>query len=448
MNIVFIGTGYVGLVSGTCFAELGYHVTCLDRDKKKIAALNDGEMPIFEPGLKELVEKNMARGKLLFSTDKAAYIPSADVVFIAVGTPPHPDNGNADLSFVFGVADEIAPLLKSGVTLVTKSTVPVGTGKRIRNIIQKRSPALNFEVVSNPEFLREGCAVNDFLNPDRVVIGAESAAAAEVMKHVYKPLTDKGVEVLYTDLQTSELIKYTANAFLATKIAFINEAADMCEHVGANVVDLARGIGLDQRIGNNYLSPGPGYGGSCFPKDTQALQCMAVEWNVSERLVSATITSNERRKLRMARRIMELVPAGGTVGLLGLAFKANTDDVRESPALAIVQYLLQQHMKLRCYDPEAMRMAKRMIADQQGIDWCADSYEAALGADILVIATEWNEFRQLDLDKIKAALRQPVIFDLRNLFYPEDIKQAGLRYISIGRPEVKAKLSHSKKRAV
>lgn len=441
MKITFIGTGYVGLVSGSCFAELGQSVTCVDKDKKKIKLLESGKIPIFEPGLQEIVHKNRKSGRLKFSSSLEKGVKDAEVIFVAVGTPTDGKNGNADLSYVYGVADELAEYIQDGAIIVIKSTVPVGTGKKFREIVEAKCSRIKFDMVSNPEFLREGCAVNDFLYPDRVVIGTESERAKRKLEELYKPLTSKGVALLSTDIQTAELTKYAANAFLATKIAFINEIADMCEKTDANVSDLAKGIGLDHRIGRTYLSPGPGYGGSCFPKDTLALQYMARQWKSGEQIVSSVIASNDKRKDNMADKIVNAL--GGklkdkTIAILGLAFKANTDDIRESPAIPIVESLLKKGASLRIFDPEAMEHAKKEIKGKN-ISYCKDSYDAMKGADACVIATEWAEFSNLDFERVIEEMEEPLIIDLRNLYNPDRMRERGVSYISIGRKEIKTK---------
>lgn len=438
MNIVFIGTGYVGLVSGACFAELGQDVVCVDKDKRKIESLKKGKIPIYEPGLAELVEKNCKAKRLTFTTSTKQALENAEVVFIAVGTPTNDKDGSADLSYVYAAAEEIANYIKDGVTIVTKSTVPVGTGKKVTEIIHAKRRGLDFSVASNPEFLREGCAVNDFLYPDRVIVGVESDDAKNKMERLYKPLTSKGVNLLITDLATAELTKYAANAFLATKIAFINEVADMCERTGANITDLAKGIGMDHRIGATYLSPGPGYGGSCFPKDTLALQHMSAKWGSGEMIVSSVIASNNERKLNMHKKVVRALGGkvkGKTIAILGLAFKANTDDMRESPALPIIESLLKEGANLKLYDQEAMHKAKDYISGK--VQYSKSCYQAIEGADAAAIVTEWAEFSNLDFDKIKSLMKTPIIIDYRNMYNPQRMKERGISYYSVGRKEVR-----------
>jgi UDPglucose 6-dehydrogenase len=434
MKIAMIGAGYVGLVSGACFSEFGVNVVCIDKDAERIERLQRGEMPIFEPGLDDLVARNARAGRLGFATDLAAAMNGADAVFIAVGTPSRRGDGHADRSYVYGAAREIAESLKGYAVVVTKSTVPVGTGREVGRIIRECNPNAEFDVVSNPEFLREGSAINDFMRPDRVVIGAESERAREVMRQLYRPLYLIETPILFTGLETAELIKYAANAFLATKVTFINEVADVCEKVGADVHDVARGIGLDGRIGRKFLHPGPGFGGSCFPKDTQALARTAEQVGAPIRIVEAVIAVNDARKRRMAQRIREACGgsvAGKTVAVLGLTFKPNTDDMRESPSLAILPALVNEGATVRAFDPEGMEEAKKLMPE---LEYCEDAYAAMEGADALVILTEWNEFRALNVARVRAAMRQPVVIDLRNIYNPEQMIAAGLIYHSIGRP--------------
>ena len=433
MRITMVGTGYVGLVSGACFAEFGPHITCVDLDEGKIERLRRGDIPIYEPGLDELVAKGIASGRLSFTTDLPAAVAEADAVFIAVGTPSRRGDGHADLRFVEAAAADIARALTGYTVVVTKSTVPVGTGRRVAQIIRETSPEADFDVVSNPEFLREGSAIGDFMRPDRVVIGAETERARAVMQSLYRPLYLRETPVVVTTLETAELTKYAANAFLATKITFINEIADLCEKVGANVHDVARGMGLDGRIGKKFLHAGPGYGGSCFPKDTVALVRTAQEFGAPARLVETVVQVNDRRKGAMASRVM--TAAGGsvrgkTIGVLGVAFKPNTDDMREAPSLAIVPALQDAGATVRAFDPAAMREAAPLLP---GVTWCADPYEVAQGADVLVLITEWNEFRALDLERIGAVMRAKVFVDLRNVYDPAEVRDAGFAYSSIGR---------------
>ena len=434
MKIAMIGTGYVGLVSGACFAEFGPDVTCVDVDAAKIERLLNGEIPIYEPGLQALVAKGVQSGRLSFTTDLARAVSEADAVFIAVGTPSRRGDGHADLRYVEAAAIEVAKSLKGYTVVVTKSTVPVGTGRRVAELIRGANPTAEFDVASNPEFLREGSAIGDFMRPDRVVIGAETDRARAVMQALYRPLYLMETPVVMTTLETAELTKYAANAFLATKITFINEMADLCEKVGANVQDVARGMGLDGRIGKKFLHAGPGYGGSCFPKDTIALVRTAQEYGSPARLVETVVQVNDTRKGAMASRVIAACGGsvrGKTVGVLGVAFKPNTDDMRDAPSLAIVPALQDAGATVRAYDPAAMHEAGPLLP---GVQWCADAYDAAVGADVLVIITEWNEFRALDLDRVGASMTQKVLVDLRNVYRAEDVRAQGFRYTSIGRP--------------
>ena len=438
-----IGTGYVGLVSGACFSEFGVEVACVDQDREKIARLNDGAMPIWEPGLDELVAKNRAAGRLGFTTDLKTAVAGADAVFIAVGTPARRGDGHADLSYVFAAAAEVAAALASssegeGPTIVvTKSTVPVGTGRRVGEVLAQHLPASRFAVASNPEFLREGSAIGDFMRPDRVVIGTDSEAAREVLRRLYRPLYLLETPIVFTSLESAELIKYAANAFLAAKIGFINEIADLCEAVGADVQDVAHGIGLDGRIGRKFLHAGPGFGGSCFPKDCRALVRSAEEAGAPLSLVGAVLEANDARKERMAERIRTICGgAAGDIGgqrlaALGLTFKPNTDDMRDSPALAILPALAAAGAHIRATDPQGVVEARKLMPDLQ---YCADPYEALDGADALILLTEWNAFRALDLARVKTLLRRPLVIDLRNVYQPAEMLAAGLHYHSIGRP--------------
>ena len=433
MRIAMIGTGYVGLVSGTCFSEFGVDVVCVDMDEGKIDRLKQGEILIFEPGLDQLVKTNAASGRLSFSTDLKSAVKDADAVFIAVGTPSRRGDGHADLSYVYAAAEEIAHAIDGYTVIVTKSTVPVGTGREVQRIIKETRPDADFDVVSNPEFLREGSAINDFMRPDRVVIGAETDRAKEVMRQLYRVLYIIETPILFTSLETSELIKYAANTFLAAKITFINEVADLCEKVGADVHDVAKGIGLDGRIGKKFLHPGPGYGGSCFPKDALALVKTAQDYGSPLRIIETVVDINDKRKTAMADRIVAACGGsvdGKTVAMLGLTFKPNTDDMRDSPSLAIVSALLDAGATIKAYDPEGMDEAKRMMPD---VIYCEDTYATMDGADILVIVTEWNEFRSLDFARIKGLLSAPILVDLRNIYTPEDLAQAGFSYHCIGR---------------
>jgi UDPglucose 6-dehydrogenase len=439
MRIAMIGTGYVGLVSGACFSEFGVSVVCVDQDRAKILRLERGEMPIFEPGLEQLVGANRAAGRLAFTTYLNAAVSGADAVFIAVGTPSRRGDGHADLSHVFAAAEEIgAALAESGAgrtVVVTKSTVPVGTGRRVEQILGERLPAGRFDVASNPEFLREGSAIEDFMRPDRVVIGTDSEHAKEVLGALYRPLYLLETPMVFTALETAELIKYAANAFLATKITFINEVADLCEALGADVQDVARGIGLDGRIGRKFLHAGPGFGGSCFPKDCQALVRTAEEAEAPFQIVDTVLKVNEARKRRMAERIERICGGveGLTIAALGLTFKPNTDDMRDSPSLSILPALAAAGARVRAFDPEGMAEANKLMPE---IDYCADAYETMKGADALVLITEWNAFRALDLGRVRQLLNRPLVIDLRNIYRPEEMRAAGLQYHSIGRGQV------------
>jgi UDPglucose 6-dehydrogenase len=434
MRIAMIGTGYVGLVSGACFSEFGVDVVCVDKDADKIARLQRGEIPIFEPGLEALVANNQRAGRLSFTTDLGAAVAGADAVFIAVGTPSRRGDGHADLSYVFAAAREVAAALTGYAVIVTKSTVPVGTGRQVARVMRETRATAEFDVVSNPEFLREGSAINDFMRPDRVVIGAESERAQEVMRRLYRPLYLIETPIVFTALETSELIKYAANAFLATKITFINEIADLCERVGANVHDVARGIGLDGRIGRKFLHAGPGFGGSCFPKDTRALVQTARQFGAPTRIVETVVEVNEARKRQMAERVVDACGgnvAGKTIAVLGLTFKPNTDDMRESPSLVVLPALIGAGARVQAFDPEGMQEAAKLMPN---VNYCSGAYEAMSGADALLILTEWNEFRALDLKRVRQLLRQPVIIDLRNIYNLQDMARAGFAYTSIGRP--------------
>ena len=433
MRVAMIGTGYVGLVSGACFADFGHEVTCIDKDASKIERLQNGVMPIYEPGLEQLVEKNVREGRLFFATEAAEAVREADAVFIAVGTPSRRGDGHADLSYVYGAAEEVADLMDGFTVVVTKSTVPVGTGDEIERIIRQRRPDADVAVVSNPEFLREGAAINDFKRPDRVVVGADDERAREVMRALYRPLYLSETPIVFTGRRTSELTKYAANAFLAMKITFINEMADLCEAVDADVQQVARGIGLDNRIGSKFLHAGPGYGGSCFPKDTIALVRTAADAGAPSRLVETTVAVNDARKKRMAERVASALGgdvSGKTVGILGLTFKPDTDDMRDSPALDIVPALQAMGAKVQAYDPEGMHEARKMLPDVSFLD---GPYEVAEEADALVILTEWNAFRALDLDRIKMLMNTPVVVDLRNVYDPEEMRESGFAYASVGR---------------
>jgi len=434
MRIAMIGTGYVGLVSGACFSEFGIDVTCVDLDAEKIAQLSEGKIPIYEPGLEDLVANNMVAERLHFTTDLASAVSAADAVFIAVGTPSRRGDGHADLSYVFAAAKEIADAMDGYTVVVTKSTVPVGTGREVERIIRETRPDAEFDVVSNPEFLREGSAIEDFMRPDRVVIGVGNERASDLMQRMYRPLHLIQTPILFTSLETAELVKYATNAFLATKITFINEIADLCEMVGGNVHDVARGMGLDGRIGGKFLHPGPGYGGSCFPKDTLALVRTAQTVGAEMKIVESVVDVNANRKKAMAQRVVAACQgsvAGKTIALLGVTFKPNTDDMRESPSLDIVPALQDAGATVKAYDPAGMEEAKKMLSD---VEWCEDTYEVLDGADALVIVTEWNEFRSLNLERVKSLLKEPIIVDMRNIYDPQAMAEAGFKYSSIGRP--------------
>ena len=436
MKITIVGTGYVGLVSGTCFAEFGVNVTCIDKDKNKIDNLKKGIIPIFEPGLDELVKKNISSKRLFFETNLKQSIKGSDAIFIAVGTPSRKLDGHADLSFVYTVAEEIAEYLDQYSVIVNKSTVPIGTGKKVYEIIKKKNPKLDFDVASNPEFLREGSAISDFMRPDRVVIGCDSKKAQAILKELYRPLYLLETPIIFTQRETAELIKYAANSFLATKITFINEISDLCEKVGANVSDVSIGIGLDGRIGKKFLHPGPGYGGSCFPKDTLALVKTAQDNGSPLNLVEHVVKSNKDRKKNMYKRILNALGdyEKKKISILGLTFKPNTDDMRDSPSLDLIPELIKNNCFLKLFDPEGMKEAKKLFKKfDKNIEWCNDSYDACHDADALVILTEWNQFRALDLKKLKRLLNSPIIIDLRNIYNPQEIKNMGFKYYSLGR---------------
>ena len=433
MRIAMVGAGYVGLVTGACFSEFGTDAVCVDRDADRIERLRQGEMPIYEPGLDDLVARNVAAGRLSFTTDLQEAVGEAEVVFIAVGTPSRRGDGHADLSFVFEAAREVAGAVRGYTVLVTKSTVPVGTGAQVAEIVGRMRPDAEIDVVSNPEFLREGAAIEDFLHPDRVVIGAETDRARDAMRELYRPLFLRETPILFTDRETAELTKYAANAFLAVKITFINEIADLCERVGADVQDVACGMGLDRRIGDKFLHPGPGYGGSCFPKDTLALTRTASDAGAPVRLVETAVGVNDARKRAMAGRVLEALggdAAGRTVAVLGLAFKPNTDDMREAPSLDLVPALQAAGAAVRAYDPQAMEAAGPLLPD---VTWCADVYDAAAGADCAVLVTEWNEFRAVDLERLRSVMAVPVLLDLRNVYKPAEMTAAGFAYRGIGK---------------
>ncbi len=433
MRVAMIGTGYVGLVSGACFADFGHMVTCIDKDAAKIARLEQGEIPIFEPGLEQLVASNVREGRLSFTTEAADAVRTADAVFIAVGTPSRRGDGHADLSYVYAAAEEVAGLVDGFTVVVTKSTVPVGTGDEIEAIFKRVRPEADVAVVSNPEFLREGAAIEDFKRPDRVVVGTLEPRAQDLMRELYRPLFLNETPILFTARRTSELIKYAANAFLALKITFINEMADLCEAVGADVQQVSRGIGLDKRIGGKFLHAGPGYGGSCFPKDTLALVRTASDAGAPSRLVETTVAVNDARKLKMADKIIAALggeAAGKTVALLGLTFKPNTDDMRDAASLAIVPALQARGASVRAFDPEGMHEAGRLLRD---VAFATNAYEAAQGADAVVIVTEWDQFRALDLERLKTTMKRPVMVDLRNVYQAADLRARGFDYSSVGR---------------
>jgi UDPglucose 6-dehydrogenase len=435
MRVTMIGAGYVGLVSGACFADFGHHVTCIDKDAQKVAALNRGEIPIFEPGLADLVEANVRQERLRFAVDTAS-VATAEAVFIAVGTPSRRGDGHADLSFVYDAVREIAPLLSSAAVVITKSTVPVGTGDEIERILRDKRPDVDIQVVSNPEFLREGAAIQDFKHPDRIVVGTDDARARTVVAELYRPLYLNASPIFYVNRRTAELIKYAANAFLATKITFINEVADLCEQVGADVNEVARGMGLDNRIGGKFLHAGPGFGGSCFPKDTTALLKTAQDHGVALRIVEAVASVNDQRKRAMARKVVAALDGsvrGKTVAVLGLTFKPNTDDTRDSPAIPLITALQDLGATVRAYDPAGMEQAKPQLP---GVQYCNGAYAAAEGAHAIVIATEWEQFRALDLDRLKTVMAQPVIVDLRNIYRTDEMKRAKFKYVAVGRAGV------------
>jgi UDPglucose 6-dehydrogenase len=433
MRVVMIGTGYVGLVSGACFADFGHEVICVDRDAGKIAALNQGDIPIYEPGLADLVAANRQQGRLAFTTDLAA-VRDAEAVFIAVGTPSRRGDGHADLSFVYAAARQLAPLLSDTTVIVTKSTVPIGTGDEVERIVRELRPDIAVPVVSNPEFLREGAAIQDFKHPDRIVVGTDDERAREVLSNLYRPLYLNASPIMFTDRRTAEMIKYAANSFLATKITFINEVADLCEQVGANVQQVARGIGLDNRIGSKFLHAGPGYGGSCFPKDAVALIKTAQDHGTSLRIVETVVSVNDQRKRAMARKVTTALGGsirGKTVAVLGLTFKPNTDDMREAPSIALVTALQDLGAEVRAYDPAGMEQAKPLMPD---ITYCDSAYSAAEGAHALVLVTEWEQFRALDFGRLKSIMVSPVFVDLKNVYQAADIAELGFVYESVGRP--------------
>ncbi len=434
MKITMIGTGYVGLVTGACLAEFGHQVTCMDKDEDKIVRLTAGEIPIYEPGLNAIVDKNVREDRLRFTTDLILAVSEAQVIFIAVGTPTsRRGDGYADLSYIYAAAKDVANHLKGYTVIVDKSTVPVGTVRQVARIIGEENPSAEFDVVSNPEFLREGAAVNDFMRPDRIVLGSSSKRATEVLQEVYKPLYLTATPFVVTTPETAELIKYAANAFLATKISFINEMANLCEAVGADVQELARAIGLDGRIGSKFLHPGPGYGGSCFPKDTMALMRIAQEHGTSTRIVEAVVEVNAAQKGRMVKKIRDALggsEAGKTIGVLGLTFKPETDDLRDSPALSILPALYEKGAKIQVHDPQGMEEAAKLFP---GFKYAKNAYEASEGADVLVLLTEWNQYRALDLQRIKSLMKTQIFVDLRNVYDPKQMQEVGFTYVSVGR---------------
>jgi UDPglucose 6-dehydrogenase len=434
MRIAMIGTGYVGLVSGACLSEFGHTVVCVDKEEAKVTALRAGQIPIFEPRLDEVVATNVRAGRLTFETGIAAAVRGADAVFIAVGTPSRRGDGHADLTYVYAAAEEIAAALDGYTVIITKSTVPVGTSREVERIIARVRPDAAFDMASNPEFLREGSAIDDFRRPDRVVVGCDTERAREVMREIYRPLYLHETPIVFTSRESSELIKYAANAFLATKITFINEMASLCEKVGADVQDVARGIGLDGRIGNKFLHAGPGFGGSCFPKDTLALRKTALDVGAPTMIVEAVVAANDARKAAMAQKIDAAFGGvkGKTVAILGLTFKPNTDDMRDAPSLVIVPDLQARGATIRAFDPEGAREAHKLL----NIELCKDAYDALDGADGVVILTEWNEFRALDMPRVKALLKRPLMVDLRNIYKPAQMAAAGFTYVSVGRAAV------------
>ena len=435
MRIAVVGSGYVGLVTGVCLADFGHEVICVDKEAGKIAALARGEVPIFEPGLAELVKANLGAGRLVFTTELASAVAGAEVVFIAVGTPSRRGDGHADLTYVYAVAREVAAAVTGFTVVATKSTVPVGTGDEVAHIIASVNPDADVAVVSNPEFLREGAAIEDFKRPDRIVVGFDDERAREVMTEVYRPLYLNQAPLLFTDRRTSELIKYAANAFLAMKITFINEVADLCEAAGANVQEVARGIGLDGRIGSKFLHAGPGYGGSCFPKDTTALVKIGQDFGSPMRLVETTVSINDQRKRAMSRKVIAACGGdvrGKTIGILGLTFKPNTDDMREAPSLDIIRGLQDRGARIVAFDPQGMAAARDLV---ENVTFAESAYGVAEGVDAVVLVTEWNEFRSLDLERLKSAMASPTFIDLRNVYRPHEMRRHGFTYVSVGRPD-------------
>ena len=436
MDISIIGSGYVGLVTGVCLSDAGHTVICLDKDKSKIAKLNNGEIPIFEPGLGSLIQKNMGKKNLSFSSEIKSSLKESKVIFIAVGTPTSPDSDNADLSQIYSCAEEISNNLQNDCTIIIKSTVPVGTCDKVEEIISSKNSNKNFDVVSNPEFLREGSAINDFENPDRIIVGTTNKKSIDLIKDIYKRQIDKKYPIIFTSRKSSELIKYAGNSMLAMRIIFINEIADLCEKVGADVGDIAHGIGLDKRIGPHFLNAGPGFGGSCFPKDARALIQSGKEYKAPQNLLKAVVDGNERRKSNLADRIINIVGAKRRVGILGVTFKANTDDMREAPSLSIIPKLLDNDIGVSIYDPEA---SQQEIEEFYGVEWKADPYSVAENSDCLVILTEWDEFKELDLKKIKDIMSQPIIVDFRNIFSLKKMKDLNFEYHSVGRSAINTK---------
>ncbi len=435
MNITMIGTGYVGLVTGTCLAEFGHFVTCVDKIEEKIEKLNKGIIPIYEPGLDALVKKNTKEGRLKFTTSLGESVPQADAIFIAVGTPTsRRGDGYADLTYIYEAARELAPHLSDYTVVIDKSTVPVGTARQVARIISETNPKADFDIASNPEFLREGAAINDFMRPDRVVIGVDSPRAEKVLREIYKPLYLIETPIVCTTIETAELTKYAANAFLAIKISFINEIANVCEAVGADVIALAKAIGMDKRIGPKFLHPGPGYGGSCFPKDTLALMRIVQEYGENVRLVEAAVEVNAAQKARMVKKIREMLDGsetGKTIAFLGLTFKPETDDMREAPSISIIPALMEKGAKIRAHDPQGMDEAKKYLPD--GVEYVQNAYEACKDADAVVLMTEWNQYRSLDLERIKELLKHPIFIDLRNVYDPKTMKELGFKYTGVGR---------------
>ncbi len=436
MKIAMIGTGYVGLVSGVCFSEFGFHVTCVDKDSEKIGRLQQHIMPIYEPGLEQLVENNRKAGRLSFSTDLQQAVSNADAVFIAVGTPSNDTDGMPDVTALNAVVKDVAKSLKNSTLMVIKSTVPLGTTRALAKIIAQENPNADFDIASNPEFLREGTAIEDFMSPDRIVAGIDSKRAKDMLTKIYEPICLNGAQLFFTTFESAEMIKYASNAMLAMRVAFINEIADLCEKSGANIRDVARGIGMDKRIGDRFLQPGPGYGGSCFPKDTLALRQMARQRGCESKLMEATVTSNEERKRRMAQRIVAAMGGDAkdkTVAILGVTFKPGTDDMRESPSLVIIPELQKAGAAIRAYDPQGMKEAAKHV---KGVSWCKDAYDTMQGADALVILTEWNEFRSLELAKVKSLLKKALVLDFRNIYKRQDMQRLSFHYVSVGRQEL------------